>query len=135
VGAAARQPGVVWAQIRNQPLPCAGAKPVLIQFAKGDQTVPNPTASAILRAGDLTDRTTYFRNDLAFAANPAVSKNPHTFLTNVVGPGASFAIGAQLQIATFFASNGTVVIDPDGAGPFFEVPIVGPLPEVTNFIP
>lgn len=123
------------AQIRKQPLPGAAAKPVIIQFAKGDQTVPNPTASAILRAGDLTDRTTYFRNDLAHAANPAVSKNPHTFLTNVVGPGAAFAIGAQQQIATFFASNGTVVIDPDGAGPFFEVPIVGPLPEVTNFIP
>ena len=99
-------------------------------------TVPNPTASAILRAGDLADRTTFFRNDLAFAANPAVGKNPHTFLTNVANPaGAPYAIGAQLQIATFFASNGTVVIDPDGAGPFFEVPIVGPLPETLNFIP
>ena len=124
------------AQIRKHPLPGAAAKPVLIQFAKGDMTVPNPTASAILRAGDLTDRTTFFRNDLAFALNPAVGKNPHTFLTNVANPaGAPYAIGAQLQIATFFASNGAVVIDPDGAGPIFEVPIVGPLPETLNFIP
>jgi hypothetical protein len=124
------------AQIRRQPLPGAWAKPVLIQFAKGDKTVPNPTASAILRAGDLADRTTYFRNDLAFTANPLVNKNPHTFLTNVADPaGAPYAIGAQIQIATFFANNGTVVIDPDAGGPFFEVPIVGPLPEVTNFIP
>ncbi|TFZ00109.1 Ig-like domain-containing protein [Ramlibacter humi] len=123
------------AQIRKQPLPGVAAKPVIIQFAKGDQTVPNPTASAIVRAGDLTDRTTYFRNDLAFAANPAVSKNPHTFLTNVTGAGAPFAIAAQMQIATFFASNGMVFIDPDGAQPFFEAPIAGPLPEVTNFIP
>jgi hypothetical protein len=123
------------AQIRKQPLPGAAAKPVIVQFAKGDKTVPNPTASAILRAGDLADHTSYFRNDLVFAANPAVNKNPHTFLTNVIGPGAPFAIGAQQQIATFFASDGATVIDPDGTGPFFEVPIVGPLPEVTNFIP
>jgi len=123
------------AQIRKQPLPGAAAKPVIVQFAKGDQTVPNPTATAILRAGDLTDRTTYFRNDLAHAANAAVSKNPHTFLTNVTGAGAPFAIAAQLQIATFFQSNGTVVVDPDGAGPIFEVPIAGPLPETVNFIP
>ena len=124
------------AQIRKQPLPGAAAKPVLIQFAKGDMTVPNPTSSAIVRAGDLADRATYFRNDLAFAANPAVGRNPHTFLTNVANAAAAqYAIGAQLQIATFFQSMGTVVIDPDAAGPFFEVPIVGPLPETPNYIP
>ena len=44
-------------------------------------------------------------------------------------------MGAQQQIAAFFASRGALTIDPDGAGPFFEVPIVGPLPEVLNFIP
>jgi hypothetical protein len=130
--------------IRKDPLQGNVPKPVIFQFAKGDKTVPNPTTSAILRAGDLKDRATYFRNDLAFAANPAVPKNPHTFLTNlivVVGgvpqahPGAPYAIGAQIQIATFFASNGTVTIDPDGAGPFFETPIAGPLPETLNYIP
>jgi Big-like domain-containing protein len=124
------------AHIRKQPLPGAAPKPVLIQFAKGDMTVPNPTTSAILRAGDLADRATYFRNDLAFAQNPAVGKNPHTFLSNIFNPAvAPYAIGAQQQIAAFFASNGAAVIDPDGAGPFFEVPIVGPLPETLNFIP
>ena len=111
-------------------------KPVIVQFAKGDQTVPNPTATAILRAGDLADRATYFRNDLAFAANPATPKNPHTFLTNVGAPSvAAFAVGAQQQIAIFFATEGAVVVDPDGAGPFFEVPIAGPLPETLSFIP
>jgi len=123
--------------IRKQPLRDQDAKPVIIQFAKGDMTVPNPTATAILRAGDLADRAVYFRNDLAYAANPAVGKNPHTFLTNIGSPaGAPYAVGAQQQIAAFFASNGTVLIDPDGAaGPFFEVPIAGPLPETLNFIP
>ena len=122
--------------IRKQPMAGNAPKPVIIQFAKGDMTVPNPTATALIRAGDLADRATFFRNDLAFAANPAIGKNPHTFLTNIANPaGAAFAVGAQMQIATFFATNGAVVIDPDGAGPFFEVPVVLPLPEALNYLP
>ena len=42
---------------------------------------------------------------------------------------APAAVQAQAQIATFFASNGTLTIDPDGSGPVFETPISGPLPE------
>ncbi len=122
--------------IRKHPLRGNAPKPVIFQFAKGDQTVPNPTASAVIRAGDLTGQTTYFRNDLAFAVNPAIPKNPHTFLTNIASPaGAPYAVGAQSQIAVFFASDGVLVVDPDGIGPFFEVPIAGPLPETLNFIP
>jgi hypothetical protein len=122
--------------IRKHPLHGNTAKPVIVQFAKGDMTVPNPTASAILRAGDLADRATFFRNDLAFALNAAVGKNPHTFLTNIGNAAAApYAIAAQIQIATFFASGGAMTIDPDGAGPFFETPIAGPLPETLNFIP
>ncbi len=123
--------------IRKQPLAGHAAKPVIVQFAKGDVTVPNPTSSAIVRAGALADRVTYFRNDLAYAANPAgVPKNPHTFLTNIGGAGTvGYAVAAQTQIALFFASGGTMVIDPDGAAPFFEVPIAGALPEGLNFIP
>lgn len=126
------------ALIRKQPLRGNAPKPVIFQFAKGDQTVPNPTTSAILRAGELTDRATYFRNDLAYAATGgAIPKNPHTFLTNIgSAAGAPLAVGAQSQIAAFFASNGALVIDPDGpAGPIFEVPIGGPLPEGLNYIP
>ena len=122
--------------IRKSPLSGSAAKPVIIQFAKGDVTVPNPTTSAILRAGALQDRATYFRNDLANAVNPLVPKNPHTFLTNI-GAAATvpYAVAAQSQIAAFFASNGALTIDPDGANPFFEVPIALPLPESLNFIP
>lgn len=122
--------------IRKQPLAGHAPKPVIIQFAKGDKTVPNPTTSAILRAGGLADRATYFRNDLAYQANPAVGKNPHTFLTNI-GSAATvgYALAAQRQIAAFFASRGLSTIDPDGAGLFFETPIQGPLPESLNFIP
>ena len=122
--------------IRRSPLDGMDAKPVIFQFANGDQTVPNPTTTAILRAGDLADRTTYFRNDLAFAANPATPKNPHTFLTRIATPSvAAFALEAQQQIGIFFATEGAVVVDPDGPGPIFEVPIAGPLPETLSFIP
>src|SRR5262249_15772252 len=43
------------------------------------------------------------------------------------------ALGAQQQIATFFASDGTEVIHPKPSR-FFETPIAGPLPEHLNFI-
>jgi hypothetical protein len=114
--------------IRNSPLAGDGT-PVIIQFAKGDRTVPNPTATALIRAGDLADRATFFRNDLNL---PAV--NPHTFLT--FGVGVAPAIEAQTQMAIFLASDGAVTVDPDGpppAGVLFEVPINGPLPEELNF--
>jgi hypothetical protein len=102
--------------------------PLIFQFARGDETVPNPTATRIIRAGNFAGRTTLFRNDLIYhdsAAYRAVpgSNNPHTFLTNISAtPEAPFAIAAQTQIATFFATDGALTIDPDGAGPYFETP-------------
>ena len=129
---------VAWASfIRKSPLADQTAKPVIIQFARGDKTNPNPTTTAIIRAGDLADRATLFRNDLAFLADPSFPKNPHTFLTNLAEapPVAAVAIGAQTQIGVFLATNGALTIDPDGPGPLFEVPVVGPLPEDLAFIP
>jgi hypothetical protein len=127
-----------WAQQAGNPVAYAhllNPAKVIIQFAKGDQTVPNPTASALIRAGGLESLATYFRNDLAFAANPTFPKNPHTFLTRLTGAPAAVAVGAQSQIGVFFASDAALTIDPDGPGPLFEVPIAGPLPETLNFIP
>ena len=137
--------------LRKQPLEGVSAKSVILQFAKGDQQVPNPTSTAMLRAGDLADRATYYRHDLAFASRGdqsgiPVPKDPHAFLLFVsliptpIPPVnfpavADVGAGARQQIAEFFASDGTNVIDPDGAGPLFEVPIEGPLPEELNFIP
>ncbi|MCU1220974.1 MAG: hypothetical protein JWN42_2171 [Candidatus Angelobacter sp.] len=127
---------VAWAPFMNKsPLPGDLSKPVIIQFARGDKTVPNPTATALIRSGDLKDRATFFRNDLAFAANPTFPKNPHTFLTNLAGAPGLVAVGAQTQIAVFFTTNGALTIDPDGPGPLFEVPIPGALPEDLGFIP
>jgi hypothetical protein len=122
--------------LRKSPLKGNPAKSVIVQIAKGDMTVPNPTNTAILRAGDLQERTTYYRNDLAFALGSGV-RNPHTFLTNLAGSllAAQNALQAQAQIAVFFASDGALTIDPDGADPLFETPLVPPLPEGLNFLP
>jgi dienelactone hydrolase len=124
-----------WAQQAGNPEAYAPSidMPVILQFARGDQTVPNPTASTIIRAGHLAGRATLFRNDLAHA-DFGTSKNPHTFLTNITGPGAPFAFQAQQQIATFFASDGKQVVDPDGAGKYFETP-TSIVPEDLAFIP
>jgi hypothetical protein len=127
---------VAWAPfIRKSPIPGDLAKSVIVQFARGDKTVPNPTATALIRSGDLSDRAIFFRNDLAFLSNPAFPKNPHTFLTNLAGVPGPVAVGAQTQIGIFFATDGSLTIDPDGPGPLFEVPIAGALPEDLGFIP
>ncbi|MBI3328130.1 MAG: hypothetical protein HYZ81_15690 [Nitrospinae bacterium] len=121
--------------IRKAPLAGMPAKSVLFQFAKGDRTVHNPSTTALLRAGDLADRATYYRHDLAFAENPARPKDPHGFQGAITDPTMlEIALGAQAQIAVFFASDGQEIIHPEPAR-FFEVPIAGPLPEDLNFIP
>jgi hypothetical protein len=129
---------VAWAPfIRKSPLPGQAPKSVIVQIARGDKTVPNPTNTALIRSGDLTDRTTMFRNDLAFALGIGFFTNPHTFLTDLAGaiPVRVAAIQAQTQVAKFLASDGFLTIDPDGAGPLFETPISGPLPEDLALIP
>jgi hypothetical protein len=149
---------VAWAPyLRKDPLPGVSAKPVIIQFDKGDQNISNPTETAFLRAGDLADRTTYYRYDLAFAESkkyslplpPASLSYPHTFLGLIINPNnlivQEVARGAEQQIATFFATDGTETIQPPGVinlpdgtqvpvAQFFEVPIQGPLPEGLNYI-
>jgi hypothetical protein len=121
--------------LRKAPLPGVPGKSVIIQYGKGDMTVPNPLETAVVRAGDLADRTTFFRNDLAFAENPQLPKNPHGFMNSIGNLAARcIAVAAQGQIATFFVSDGQEVIRPEPAR-FFEVPIVVPLPEALSYIP
>jgi hypothetical protein len=121
--------------LRRSPLAGAPAKSVLIQFSVGDMRATNPSTTALLRAGDLADRTTYYRNDLAFAENPAVPKDPHLLIRNVTLPSvAATARAVQEQIAMFLASDGATMAQPEPSR-YFEVPIAGPLPEGLNFIP
>jgi hypothetical protein len=120
--------------LRKEPLAGVPAKPVIIQFAKGDRNMPNPATTALLRAGDLADRSTFYRHDLAFAEDPRLDRNPHQFLIRVDVPAERpIALAYQGQIATFFASDGQVIMQPEPAR-FFEVPILLPLPETLNYI-
>jgi hypothetical protein len=124
--------------LRKQPLEGVPAKSVIVQFAKGDMSANNPMTTAIVRAGDLADRATYYRHDLVYAEDPNVLHDPHAFMAfGIANPDplvVAIARGYQEQIATFFASDGTEIIHPEPER-FFEVPIQGPLPEDLNFIP
>ena len=122
-------------------------RPILIQVAKGDQIAPNPLASMLIRAGDFADTATFYRHDLAEASNPALPNDPHDFLNqtlgSIVGGTASqraIARAAQQQIVIFLVSDGQTIKDPDdfidptGSSRLFEIPLLLPLPETTNFI-
>jgi hypothetical protein len=128
---------VTWARyVRTTPLPGLYPKAVIYQFAKGDQNATNPGTSALIREGNLEDRTLYYRHDLAFATDPTMPTNPHLFGGMANFPNATFravARGAQDQMGVFFASGGITIIHPSPQA-FFETPIAGPLPEILNFI-
>ena len=71
----AGSPAAYAPHLRTAPLAGVPAKSVIFQIAKGDETAPNPTTTAILRAGELADRTLYYRHDLYRIANPSLQTN------------------------------------------------------------
>src|SRR5262249_35131271 len=122
--------------LRVAPLGGQEPKPVLIQFARGDLIVPNPTTSALIRAGQLADATTLLRYDRLAGRLPEELVEPHPFLLRVGATGlvGALARAAQEQVARFFESDGVALWDPNGVlpasppGPLYEVP-AGSLPE------
>ncbi|HKY27576.1 MAG TPA: hypothetical protein VJM12_06480 [Pyrinomonadaceae bacterium] len=128
--------------LRRDPLGGVPAKSVLYQYAKGD--TQGPSLSRLLRAGDLADRATLFRTDLAVAEKPeflvgagrlGVPQDPHLLMGQIDHQAAAaVALGYQEQIATFFATDGSVIIHPEPAR-FFEVPIELPLPQGVYYVP
>ena len=127
----------LWSRyLRQAPLPGSPAKSVVYLLAKGDRTSVNPGTTLLLRAGNLADRTIYFRTDLAFAQDPAFPKEPHAFLVNTLNPNLlmkTVALNGQEWIGAFLESDGTVMNQPLPAN-LFEMPILEPLPEALNFI-
>jgi hypothetical protein len=113
------------------------AKSVMYLFAKGDRTAVNPGTTLLLRAGNLSDRTIYFRTDLAVAQNSTFPREPHAFLIQIQSPNPllqTVARNAQDWIGLFLQSDGTATTPPMPTD-LFEMPIVGPLPETLNYIP
>lgn len=103
--------------LRLRPPAGAPAKHVIWQSAFGDHTVPNPTAGEMYRAGHLFDLVSYYRND----KTPTAGLDPHGFLLDPRLAGRS---QGQAQVLAFISSGGATVIDPDGPGPVWEVPVV-----------
>jgi len=130
--------------LRREPLAGVSSKRVLIVFARADRTVLNPLTSALLRAGDIADRTMLLLTSLFLAASgPPPNADPHSFVAFGNNPNQqppsvrSLARATQESIAAFFTWNGTGVeiALPAGHEPFFEAPIVPPLPEDPGFTP
>jgi hypothetical protein len=103
--------------LRLRPPAGAPTKHVIFQSAFGDHTVPNPTAGEMYRAGHVFDLVSYYRND----KTPTAGSDPHGFLLD---PRLFGRDQGQAQVVAFIRSGGANVIDPDGPGPIWEVPVV-----------
>ena len=139
--------------LKQNPLSGVPEKRMLVQFALGDLEMPNPTESALVRAGELQRTTWLLRTDWAAAADPRLLSvmqpgvpypiYPHRFLSNpmIFDPGmpplgTAIAIAAQKQAAEFLTSG--TAADPNQylTGPFggsilFQHP--ADLPDRLNF--
>jgi hypothetical protein len=122
--------------LRLRPLAGHAPKPILYQLAKGDTIMTNPSSAQVVRGGALADRVSWYRHDLAFAANAAVARNPHGYLVDITNPAAlPYALAAQRQIGAFLASGGRDDGDADGAQPYFENGVDAVELDALNFIP
>jgi uncharacterized protein (TIGR03437 family) len=125
--------------LKSSPLAGVPAKKVLWQFPIGDRTSPNPSETALVRASSMLATTRIYRADLAYAANPALPINPHSYILDIsTAANVPVALAAQSQLAGFIASGGILISDPSaslakafGIPNLFEAPAV--LPETLNF--
>ncbi|MEM9556458.1 MAG: hypothetical protein AAGC60_19530 [Acidobacteriota bacterium] len=126
--------------LRLEPLGDSAPRSVHFQLARGDMAVPNPGTNDLLRAGDLLDHATLYHHQLVFddPARPAAREYPDghflplfAFLEPQL---VDIGLAASAQWVAFLASDGAVVLDPDGAAPVFETPIAPPLPEGCGFV-
>lgn len=130
-------PGVYAPHLQKKPLDGMGARSVLVQIAKGDLNVPTAASMAWVRAGGLEKNTTYCRVDLIYAKTPGLPlMNPHQTHLYIGSPLAILDVvarGLQEQVATFFASNGTTIVQAEPAE-YFETPIKLPTAENIEYI-
>ncbi len=104
--------------LRRSPLPGLEPARVLVQWALDDRVVPNPTTAALVRAGELGDRTVLVRTDRVRAAGTEWPE-PHGFLLALRAPGlvGRVARAAQEQLARFLRDDGDAVWVPSGLSP------------------
>jgi hypothetical protein len=110
--------------LQVSPLAGMAARPVLVQFARADMTVINPSNSALIRAGNLMGSTWEYRHDIARGLAPDLPLNPHAFLVFFVSLGGStiqlpgldalsISLDAQGQIAGFLSADGASIPNPN----------------------
>ena len=88
--------------MRLRPPVGAPPKTLLFETAFGDQTVPNPTAGNIYRAGQLYDLVEYYRND----KTPTYASDPHGWLADPTLAGRTLG---EAELGAYLATGGTVV--------------------------
>jgi hypothetical protein len=105
--------------LRRSPLPGLEPARVLVQWALDDRVVPNSTTAALVRAGELGDRTVLVRTDRVARAAGTDWPDPHGFLLAVRAPGlvGKVALAAQEQLARFLRDDGDSVWVPSGLSP------------------
>jgi hypothetical protein len=122
--------------LRRAPPSGVTPRPFVLQYPRGDQTVPNPMTADLIRAGAFPDRVSLYRHDLNFGL-PGVPADSHTYFTTINAANPNYfriMLGAQHQIATFFESDGKTVIHPT-PNEFWEAPIKTPPPEDLFYLP
>jgi pimeloyl-ACP methyl ester carboxylesterase len=139
-----------WFNMSGDPLAFASAlskKRILHLISLGDQEVPNPANSTLIRAASAQSSTWLYRPDRAckIVGAAALPVQPHRFLSEPFmydsTARTSIAKAAQQQVAEFIVSDGKIVADPDTflTSPFqpgdnlFEVPKT--LPDALNYEP
>jgi hypothetical protein len=100
--------------LRVAPLAGQAPKRVLVQFARDDGVVPNPTTAALVRAGQLAEATALLRPDRLGEEMPRELAEPHAFLLRIRAPGVAGAVAraAQEQVARFFLDEGRSIWTP-----------------------
>lgn len=102
------------------PLANMQPKPALFLYDVGDQTIPNPEHSNLIRSAGAFQSSTLYRADLAGPIAAAICctlpADSHPFLNDSTNA-ATLAIAgaAQQQIAGFFASDGATIPDANAA--------------------
>lgn len=129
--------------LKPSTLPGVTARPVLVQFARGDRTMPNPASTALIRAAGLQANTWLYRHDLARQKAPDLPVDPHPYLELFVSlgggtiqlptpEGLAISLDSQQQIAGFLSADGVTIPDPNGLARLllgirvFEIPTVLP---------
>jgi hypothetical protein len=92
------------------PLNNVPAKRVLFQMARGDQWIPNPVSSSLVRAAFSWDTNSVYRHDRARQVQPILPADPHAFLAFQLSPVSAPIAAAAFQQALGFLQSGANIV-------------------------